>query len=206
MKEFSSILDWGCGTGRWIRHLRKVLPEVSIHGCDVLEESVETCRQSIPTCCFSTIPTLPPTNFSDAQFDFIYSYGVFTHLTERAHEAWLEELGRLLAPGGMMLHTIKAYEFLKRANTFSPEAIQKYRLPEPLEEFVRRPARYHFVEVSADTPEYGLTIIDEEYVRSRWPVHSGLRLMDYIEGAIEAYPEGCQDLVVMTKDPAPPCG
>jgi len=37
-------------------------------------------------------------------------------------------------------------------------------------------------------------------VIARWPQATGLRLLDYVEGAIESYPEGCQDVVLLAKE------
>ena len=59
---------------------------------------------------------------------------------------------------------------------------------------------YHYVVKNPSTPEYGLTIISKEYVMTRWPRYSGLTLVDYAEGAIESYPEGCHDIVMLVKE------
>jgi len=51
------------------------------------------------------VPLFPPTGFADASFDAIYGISVMTHLTAAARDAWLEELARLLRPGGIALVT-----------------------------------------------------------------------------------------------------
>ena len=166
-----------------------------------MKEGIQDCRRKFPRGVFITNEPTPPLGFEDEQFDLIYSYSVFTHLAEPNHAAWLKELGRLLRPGGVMLHTTHSYEYLKRAAVFSRESIEKYRLPEPVEAFIQLPDRYHYVMDNPETPEYGSTIISKEYVMTKWPHYSGLRLCEYAEGSIESYPEGCHDIVLLVKDP-----
>lgn len=100
-----------------------------------------------------------------------------------------------------MLHTTHSYEYLNRVAIFSPNSINKYRLPEPVEAFIQLPTRYHYVVDEPATPEYGATIISKEYVMTKWPQYSGLKLCEYAEGAIESYPEGCHDIVILVKEP-----
>lgn len=195
----SAILEFGCGTGRLTQYLFELAPAASVFGCDVLGEAIATCQRRFPKGCFVTNRAAPPLRFEDAQFDLIYSYSVFTHLSEANHRAWLKELGRLLRPGGMMLHTVHSYEYLRRTAFFSPESLNKYQLPGSVEAFIRSGRDYFYAVDNPLMPEYGHTIIRKAYVMERWPQAGGLALLDYVEGAIEAYPEGCQDLVLLEK-------
>jgi SAM-dependent methyltransferase len=47
---------------------------------------------------------LPPLDRGDASFDLVYCISVFTHLTD-SWTAWLHELHRVLAPGGLLVAT-----------------------------------------------------------------------------------------------------
>ena len=99
-----------------------------------------------------------------------------------------------------MLLTTKSFEFLRRASLFSPESIVKYELPETVENFINSGrGYYHLFLDNPAMPIYGLTIIRKEYVMENWPRYSGVEVVDYAEGIIEAYPEGCQDIVVLMK-------
>ena len=102
---------------------------------------------------------------------------------------------------GVMVHTTHSYEHLKRASAFSPEALVKYKLEGSVEEFIRSDPEYYYLVHKPRTPDYGLAIISKEYASTRWPEYTGLTLMDYAEGAIESYPEGCQDIVMLAKEP-----
>ena len=200
LKSFSSILEFGCGFGRLAQYMFQIVPQAQISGCDVLEDAVAECRRKFPQGHFVVNDPTPPLCFDDMQFDLIYSYSVFTHFSESNHAAWLKELARLLRPGGVMLHTTKSCEFLKRAAIFSPEVIEKYELPEPVDAFIQSSHPYHYVVDNPSMPEYGLSIISKNYVLTKWPHYSGLMVVDYVEEAIEAYPEGYHDIVMMVKE------
>ncbi len=100
-----------------------------------------------------------------------------------------------------MLHTTHSYEYLKRIAKFSPDKLEKYSMVGTVEEFMSTSSGYIFRPYSSDTPDYGTTIISEEYVRSNWPDHTGLSIINYVPGAFESYPEGCQDMVLLTNGP-----
>ena len=130
--------------------------------------------------------------------DFIYSYSVFTHLSEANHIKWLQELARLLKPNGIMLNSVKSYIAAKRMEIFSPGNLGRYKIEPPINVFEKE-TPYQYAVDNLDTPEYGLTIISKDYILKNWAKYSGLRIVDYHEGCIEAYPEGCHDLVLMMK-------
>lgn len=199
LKNVTSVLEFGCGAGRLLEHVDKLVSGVRISGCDVLRKSLDICKRKIPHGHFWNNQARPPLECSAEQFDLIYSYSVFTHLSEDNHIAWLRELARLLKPGGAMLHTTKSYAFVRRAATFSPQSLEKYQLPEPAEEFIKISRPYYYVMDNKSMPEYGLTIISKEYAQDKWLGYSGLDSLDYNEGTIETYPEGCHDIVVLGK-------
>jgi SAM-dependent methyltransferase len=199
LSSVASIFEFGCGKGRLLAHIHRLLPGVQISGCDVLSESLELCKRRIPAGRFWKNQVRPPLGCDPERFDLIYSYSVFTHLAEDNHIAWLRELARLLKPGGAMIHTTKSYAFLRRASFFSPQSLEKYRLPDPLDDFTAVPTRFYYLMDNPSLPEYGLTIISRNYVEQKWLEYSGLDFLDYHEGAIEAYPEGCHDLVLLKK-------
>ena len=196
---FSSILDFACGPARLTQHLFRLSPNAVIYGCDVDTEAVAECSRRFPTGRFYANGLMPPLEYDDEQFDLIWSYSIFTSLPETNHRAWLEELARKLRPGGIMVHTTHSYEYLKRASVFSPDALVKYELQESVEAFIRSDPGYFYLAHKSRTPDYGLAIISKEYASTRWPEYTGLALMDYVEGAIESYPEGCQDIVLLVK-------
>lgn len=200
LKQFKSILDFACGYGRLTKYLFGLVPEANISGCDIQNDLVTLCNRKFPKGSFIRNEVAPPINFSNSQFDLIFSYSAFTHLSESNHAAWLKELARILMPGGVMLHTTHSFESLRRMAFFSPESLVKYNLPGNVDLFTSNPETFHYAVNDTFMPEYGVAIISKEYVINKWPDYSGLKLVDYVEGAIESYPEGCHDIAMLMKE------
>ena len=74
-------------------------------GTDCNPHLIEWCQRSLPFATFAVNSTLPPLDYRDDSFDFIYAFSVFTHLAEADEESWLLELWRVLRPGGYALLT-----------------------------------------------------------------------------------------------------
>jgi SAM-dependent methyltransferase len=55
----------------------------------------------------------PPLPFADASFDLAFSVSVHTHLAESSAGTWTDELGRVIAPGGILLVTTHGYPALR---------------------------------------------------------------------------------------------
>lgn len=111
-----SILDWGCSSGRVLRHFYKELKTQNwkLYGTDIQAYLVEWMRRNFPPeitiMCGSTFPHLP---FKDSSLDIIYGISVFTH-TKYLWDFWLAEFKRVLKPGGLCIQTIQcetAWEF-----------------------------------------------------------------------------------------------
>jgi SAM-dependent methyltransferase len=124
----SRVLDWGCGHGRVIRHFPSVVPGVKAVGIDIDADNVDWARQNLPDIDFYTGPLMPPTEFADGTFDLVYGISVMTHLTRSVQLAWLEEIRRILAPGGLALLTFAGDTSVAFASRFlTPEWLADYR-------------------------------------------------------------------------------
>jgi SAM-dependent methyltransferase len=111
-----SILEWGCGPGRVIRHMRDCFRahEATLTGTDVNARSIAWCAENIPNVDFAVNGFMPPLPFADDTFDAGYSYSVFTHLAEPAQRAWARELLRVLKPGGLLICTTLGDHYRER--------------------------------------------------------------------------------------------
>jgi SAM-dependent methyltransferase len=54
---------------------------------------------------FARTDLKPPLPFEAGAFDCVYAISVFTHLSERMHYAWIEELFRIIRQGGILIFT-----------------------------------------------------------------------------------------------------
>jgi SAM-dependent methyltransferase len=102
-----AILDWGCGCGRMLRFFEpEVRPKVS--GVDIDPVSIGWCKENLPGPQYFHVPKQPPLPFPDESFDVVYGNSVFTHLSEAHQFTWLEELKRIVKPGGIAAVTVHA--------------------------------------------------------------------------------------------------
>jgi SAM-dependent methyltransferase len=120
-QQFRSVLDFGCGCGRLARQLIQQRPRPERYaGVDLHAGMIRWCNENLapraPGFAFHHHDVLyggfnpgegKPLHdvlpFGDDEFSLIISISVFTHLTQSQTEAYLSELSRVLAPGGILL-------------------------------------------------------------------------------------------------------
>jgi SAM-dependent methyltransferase len=105
MESASRVLDFGCGSGRVIRHLASVKGP-SFFGCDYNPRIVEWDKQNLMFAQFSQNSLEPPLPFDARMFDVCYAVSVFTHLPAPMQRPWIEELHRVIAPNGILALTM----------------------------------------------------------------------------------------------------
>ena len=104
--EGKRVLDFGCGAGRVLRHfLDEASGGAELWGCDTHEPSVRWVEAHLcPPLRVALTGAAPPLPWGDGTFDLVWAVAVFTHLTD-SWAAWLVELHRILAPGGLLIAT-----------------------------------------------------------------------------------------------------
>ena len=114
--ERLEVLEWGCGPGRIVRHMPFALTGRvrSVTGTDSNAESIAWCTANLPEIRFVRNTQAARLPFTDASFDVVYAYSVFTHLSESAQIEWARELRRVLRVGGLLICTTQgqSYEYL----------------------------------------------------------------------------------------------
>jgi SAM-dependent methyltransferase len=97
------LLDFGCGCGRVLRHFAAL--GGAVHGTDFNSKLVAWCRRNLPGGHFDSNGLEPPLPFEGGRFGLVYALSVFTHLPEALQSAWMEEVRRVLRPGGHLILT-----------------------------------------------------------------------------------------------------
>lgn len=107
LADGARVLDFGCGSGRLLRHLLGEGARCEIHGCDIDGASVAWVQEHLcpPLAGAHRCPPEPPLAFEDAAFDVVLAVSVFSQMAV-GWEAWLLELRRLLRPGGLLVLTL----------------------------------------------------------------------------------------------------
>lgn len=102
----SSILDWGCGPGRVIRHFPVIIDSSNkIMGCDYNHQYVDWCKQNLNEIHFFYNDLNPPLKLKEKSLDLVYGLSIFTHLSEDNHYAWINEMYRILKNDGILFIT-----------------------------------------------------------------------------------------------------
>ena len=101
-----TILEFGCASGRVLRHFTAEAHTCEYWGVDVDEASIIWNKVNLGNHFnFVTTTAYPHLPFADEKFSFIYGISVFTHMRHLT-DTWLLELNRVLKPDGIALFTI----------------------------------------------------------------------------------------------------
>lgn len=105
-----ALLDFGCASGRVLRHFLCQAQGLDLWGADLNERHVEWLLRHFPRALkpfqCTTLPSLP---LQDESLDLVTAFSVFTHIDEY-ELAWLLELRRSLKTGGLAYLTIHSEE------------------------------------------------------------------------------------------------
>jgi ubiquinone/menaquinone biosynthesis C-methylase UbiE len=110
-----AILDFGCGWGRILRFWLKDFPGEKIYGSDIMQLSLDLCQDAFGDATKVKIVknlALPPIEMADSQMRLIYAHSVFSHLSQVAADAWINEFHRLLEPKGLVVITTRPRDFV----------------------------------------------------------------------------------------------
>ena len=182
-----AVLDYGCGWGRIIRFFLKDVVEGNLWGIDCNEDLIDFCRESNPWARFELNDPLPPTDLAADHFDLAFSYSVFTHLREDVHLAWLDELRRVVKPGGLLILTVRPRHFISYCAQLTAESdpaaalVDLFSDPEQaLDDYDRGRFVYVPYPVSGYGEWWGEACISRAYVERAWPSRA-FELLEFVE-------------------------
>lgn len=184
---FNSLLEFGCGCGRVLRHIRKLSANAEIFGTDIDPEGIAWCQDNIKPATFTVNPFTPPSAFSDGQFDFVFAISVFTHLDEELQNVWLAELKRIVRPGGILLLTVHGEACYQDLAQSVKDLIASQGI-------LFRVAQTGKLKVDGLPDFYQNTYHDKGYVLREWG--KLFTVLDYVERGINDH----QDAVLLRRD------
>jgi SAM-dependent methyltransferase len=169
----SRVLDYGCGWGRLTRFFGRDLAPGALYGCDPVQGILDVCARDRVPAVLARCDYVPQSLPFDAQFDLAYAFSVFTHLSESSHRASLRALHASLAPGGLLVLTIRPPDYLRLCALLHP---LRDRLGSDLDAALDRPlylfAPHDGQPLGGQAPggeiTYGETVITPAYISEHW--------------------------------------
>ncbi len=107
----ATILDYGCGWGRLLRLLYKFTSIQNLYGVDAWDRSIQVCRQDGVKGNLALSEWVPRSLPFEREFDLIFAFSVFTHLSEKTARIVLETMRKHIVTNGMLAVTIRPKEY-----------------------------------------------------------------------------------------------
>jgi SAM-dependent methyltransferase len=191
MDDVRSMLDFGAGAGKVLQALGpRMSPDATLHASDLHGPSIDWIRCHLPDVDARANGYEPPLPWPQDQIDCAYVWSVFTHIDRSMQIAWLDELRRVLAPGGTLLCSFISPShprFAQLSGGLTASEVEAAGL-------VFRPyggGGVSYREFSGTTQPYGLTFQSVGYTRALWG--EALEVVDVVERGLD----GCQDVIVL---------
>jgi len=193
----SAVLDFGSSSGRVTRVLAAARPEVTWLGCDPNEQAIAWAQEHLPMAAFFRSPQRPPLDLADGALDAVFAVSIWSHFAQDAALAWLEEMHRVVRPGGRLLLTTHALQSV--ALDVASGRLLRPAAREAVAAMLR--GEHHFVDVwgaegdwGVVDPSWGDAWFTSEWLAARATPGWSLRL--HVPGGLD----GNQDLMVLERD------
>jgi phospholipid N-methyltransferase len=184
--ESPKILDFGGGWGRIARFFLRDTKTDRITVTDCMSDSVHWLRQTKNPCHIIQNDPFPPIPGLDADFDVIYAFSVFSHLSEKYQNAWFDCFLSHLRPGGHLVVTTRGRQFIEILKTYHTQHLVNNlttKLPMPDELLARYAAgEFQFYSTGVTGCElqsafYGEALIPRAYFQKKY----GSLMIDFSE-------------------------
>ncbi len=120
------LLDFGCSSGRVVAPLQAAFPDAAWFGCDPNRDAIAWAAAALPAVRFTSSPTDPPLPYGPGAFDAAFAISIWSHLAPAAATRWLDEMLRILEPGGRLLlttHGIASIAHFAHARKCAPSMV-----------------------------------------------------------------------------------
>ncbi|HSW22800.1 MAG TPA: class I SAM-dependent methyltransferase, partial [Burkholderiaceae bacterium] len=187
------------GYGRVFLPMHHGFMLTDLFGCDVNGIAVRYLKTACrPRTHLRATDYNPPLPFSNGAFDCVYSISIWTHLPVSMQIAWLEEIRRILKPGGLALISTSGHRALKSRHAradkdWSPISSDDLRregiIYREYQWYAKQPDKFPGI-----TSSYGQTAHCPLYIEREWS--KVMPVLSVQETAIGV----AQDLVVMRRE------
>jgi SAM-dependent methyltransferase len=99
----TSILEFGCGTGRNLPFLREAFPKAAIWGCDISAESLSYAAQRASDVSLFVSDSTDILDAYKEEFDLVFLAGVLHHIPASERESWMQALAGTLHRDGRLV-------------------------------------------------------------------------------------------------------
>ena len=185
----AAILDLPCGYGRVLRHLQRRFPDAWLACCDIDREAVDFCSANFGATGFYSNEECE-LHF-DRQFDLVWCGSLITHFSRDKTQKILDEMCKLLTPGGALIattHGDSVGDKIKTSGKGRSKMVKEWQA-----------SGYGY----ADYPEqsgYGMSVISRDWVEKFFANHPSADLSEYIELGWDNH----HDVFAVKHSPPPP--
>jgi SAM-dependent methyltransferase len=161
------ILDFGCGWGRFSRFFPQLTSEGNIFGVDVDDRLIAACKDCLPRMQFATVMPGEPLPFQNQFFDVVFANSVFSHLSEKSHRFYVEELWRCMKAGALFIATTMGLRNLNSMHRNRGDWLAKIIVS--LHDAERDLVRGKFVFCpTGRLKDYGVAFVPAGWTRNNW--------------------------------------
>ncbi len=140
LQDGMSLLDLGCGSGRLAKALSTSV-EIRYTGLDVIQSLLDYARSICPASYRFVLNQALSIPSDDSSVDMVAAFSVFTHLLHAETYIYLENICRILRPGGRLVFSFLEFAEPNHWAIFADTvATQKAVSAAPLNTFIERNA------------------------------------------------------------------
>lgn len=120
------VLDFGCGKGRYMQIFAGCIRKSNVFGCEIHPASVGYVRNLGFKCELLNLHC-PCISFKDNMFDVVFSSNVIEHISNQKYHNYLDEIYRVLRPGGIFAVGAPNYPIKRLYDIWTAIKTPKYR-------------------------------------------------------------------------------
>ncbi|MBU9592768.1 class I SAM-dependent methyltransferase [Burkholderia multivorans] len=139
LKNGEAIFDLGCGSGRLASALGKSIDGIDYFGVDVVQDLLDYAAMKSPRNFTFKLHRELSIPLDDASVDVACAFSVFTHLLPQETFIYLDEMRRILKPGGRIVFSFLEFHAPYHWNIFENTVSQQRHNTTPhLNMFIER--------------------------------------------------------------------